>query len=464
VSRVLPHNLDAEAGVLGGILLRNQVLTEVPELEPGEFYDHKHKVVFQAIRDLEAAARPIDVVTVEHEIARAGKLEAVGGVAYLGELTLRVPIVENVVAYAAIVSELAQARAVALAASEILERCYQPELDVREYLDDAEARILKAAARRGRADDAVPVGALVRRRLHELDEIAGARARGETALTGVHTGIRALDEAIGGWQRGVVNLLAGRPAMGKSAVALAAAEAVAEAGDGVHVFSLEDSWRAYADRNLARRSGVPAERIRSAELQRQDLAPLMSAIAALRRHERWIFDDRGGLSAADIIRAVRRHRERLRTRLVIVDYVQLVRRNPRLDENAALDEIMTAFAAAAKDDDGAIAWLVLSQLNRKVEERADKRPLLSDLRGSGALEERAKVAVGLYRGAYYHAEPQKEIDYDCTCVGKTPASACQHRPTDEDFERQLQLLLLKNNNGRCGRVFATWCGPTMEAR
>jgi replicative DNA helicase len=149
---------------------------------------------------------------------------------------------------------------------------------------------------------------------------------------------------------------------------------------------------------------------------------------------------------------------------VIVDYVQLVRRNPRLDENAALDEIMTAFAAAAKEDDGAIAWLVLSQLNRKVEERADKRPLLSDLRGSGALEERAKVAVGLYRGAYYHAEPQKEIDYDCTCVGRTPASACQHRPTDEEFERQLQLLLLKNNNGRCGRVFATWCGPTMEAR
>jgi replicative DNA helicase len=211
-------------------------------------------------------------------------------------------------------------------------------------------------------------------------------------------------------------------------VALAAAEAVAEAGDGVHVFSLEDSWRAYADRNLARRSGVPAERIRSAQLQRQDLGPLTAAIAALRRHDRWIFDDRGGLSAAEIIRSVRRHRERLRTRLVIVDYVQLVRRNPRLDENAALDEIMTAFAAAAKDDDGAIAWLVLSQLNRKVEERADKRPLLSDLRGSGALEERAKVAVGLYRGAYYHAEPQKEIDYDCTCVGKTPPGGCTHPP------------------------------------
>lgn len=464
MARVLPHNIEAEASILGGVLLRNQVLADVPELEPADFYDHRHRVVFQAMRDLEVAARPIDVVTVEHEIGKTGKLEAVGGVAFLGDLTLRVPIAENVVAYAAIVSELAQARAVAVAASEIVERCYEPDLDVREYLDDAEAKILKVSARRGRADDAAPIGALVRRRMRELDEIAGARARGETALTGVPTGIRSLDEAIGGWQRGVVNLVAGRPAMGKSAVALAAAEAVAEAGDGVHVFSLEDSWRAYADRNLARRSGVPAERIRQANLQRQDLAPLTAAIGALKRHDRWIFDDRGGLSAADILRAVRRHRERLRTRLVIVDYVQLVRRNPRLDENAALDEIVTAFAAAAKDCDGAIAWLVLSQLNRKVEERADKRPLLSDLRGSGALEERAKVAVALYRGAYYHAEPQKEIDYDCSCAGKAPTSACPHRPSAEDFERQLQILLLKNNNGQTGRAFATWRGPTMEAR
>jgi replicative DNA helicase len=324
--------------------------------------------------------------------------------------------------------------------------------------------VLKLAARRGRADDAASIGTLVRRRLRELDELAAARARGETALTGVPTGIAALDRKLGGWQFGVVNLLAGRPAMGKSAVALAGAEAAAGAGYGVHVFSLEDSWRAYADRNLARRSGVPAERIRSVELQRQDFAPLVTATAALKRIDRWVLDDRGGLSAHEIIRAVRRKREELQTRLVIVDYVQLVRRAPRLDENAALDEIMTAFAAAAKDDGGRVAWLVLSQLNRKVEERTDKRPHLSDLRGSGALEERSKVAVGLYRGAYYHSEPQKEIDYECSCMGKAPASACPHRPSEEDFERQMQVLLLKNNNGETGRVFATWSGPTMEIR
>jgi replicative DNA helicase len=462
--RVLPHHLEAEASVLGGLLLRNEVLSQLDALEVEDFYDNRHKVVFQAIRSLEAAALPIDVVTLEREIAKADKLDAIGGVAFLGELTLRVPIADNVVAYAQIVAELAQARAMAVTASEIAERCYEPELDVREYLDSAEAQVLKLAARRGRADDAASIGTLVRRRLRELDELAAARARGETALTGVPTGIAALDRKLGGWQFGVVNLLAGRPAMGKSAVALAGAEAAAGAGYGVHVFSLEDSWRAYADRNLARRSGVPAERIRSVELQRQDFAPLVTATAALKRIDRWVLDDRGGLSAHEIIRAVRRKREELQTRLVIVDYVQLVRRAPRLDENAALDEIMTAFAAAAKDDGGRVAWLVLSQLNRKVEERTDKRPHLSDLRGSGALEERSKVAVGLYRGAYYHSEPQKEIDYECSCMGKAPASACPHRPSEEDFERQMQVLLLKNNNGETGRVFATWSGPTMEIR
>jgi replicative DNA helicase len=451
--------------MLGGILLRNDVLSQLDVLEVEDFYDYRHKVVFQAMRNLEATARPIDVVTLENEITKAGKLDAIGGPAFLGELTLRVPTVDNVVAYAEIVVEKHQARKLMMTASEIVERGYEPDLDIAEYLDAAEAQILAATARRSKADDAASVGTLVRRRLRELDEIAAARARGEQALTGVPTGIPALDSVVGGWQYGVVNLLCARPAMGKSATALASAEATAETGSGVHVFSLEDSWRAYADRNLARRSGVPAERIRTAELQRQDLGPLVNAVAQLKRHDRWILDERGGLSAQEIIRSVRRHCKRLQTRLVIVDYVQLVRRAPRLDENAAIDEIMTAFAAAAKDAaDGPVAWLVLSQLNRKVEDRTDKRPQMADLRGSGALEERAKVIVGQYRGAYYGSEPKRDIDYECSCAPKTPNAACPHRPGEHDFERQLQYLLLKNNQGRTGRVFATWSGPTMEIR
>src|SRR5262249_23172215 len=158
-------HLEAEASVLGGIILRNDVLSQLDAVEVEDFYDNRHKAVFQAIRSLEATALPIDVVTLEREIAKAGKLDAIGGIAFLGELTLRVPIADNVVAYAQIVSELAQARAMAVASSEIVERCYEPELDVREYLDSAEAQVLKLAARRGRADEAASIGTLVRRRL-----------------------------------------------------------------------------------------------------------------------------------------------------------------------------------------------------------------------------------------------------------------------------------------------------------
>ena len=141
--RVLPHNLDAEASILCGILLRNDVLTQLDTLEVEDFYDHKHKVVFQAIRNLEASARPIDIVTLENEIAKAGKLEAIGGVAFLGELTLRVPTADNVLAYTEIVTDKHQARKLMLAAGEISEKGYEDGLEVRDYLDDAEAKIFE---------------------------------------------------------------------------------------------------------------------------------------------------------------------------------------------------------------------------------------------------------------------------------------------------------------------------------
>src|ERR1700753_1434985 len=190
--RVLPHNIEAEASILGGILLRNEVLSHLDTIEVEDFYDNRHRVVFQAIRNLEAAARPIDVVTLENEIAKAGKLEAIGGVAFLGELTLRVPIVENVVAYAEIVVEKYLARRLMLVASEIVERGYSDDREIGEYLDSSEARLLAATARRDKADDAANMGALVRRRMTELDAIAGARSRGEQALTGAPTGIETL--------------------------------------------------------------------------------------------------------------------------------------------------------------------------------------------------------------------------------------------------------------------------------
>ncbi|MBC7974909.1 MAG: replicative DNA helicase, partial [Myxococcales bacterium] len=193
--RVLPHNVEAEASILGGIILRNEVLTHLDTIEVEDFYDNRHKVVFQAVRNLEAAAKPIDVVTLEVEIEKAGKLDAIGGVAFLGELTLRVPTVDNVVTYAEIVTDKHQARTLMLAASEISERGYEDGLEVRDYLDDAEAKIFEVTQRRDKSGPE-PLKSLVKKVFSSLDE----RFKSAGGITGVPTGFADLDSRTAGLQ------------------------------------------------------------------------------------------------------------------------------------------------------------------------------------------------------------------------------------------------------------------------
>src|SRR5215468_4044821 len=178
--RVLPHNVEAEASILGGIILRNDVLSQLDTIEVEDFYDNRHKVVFQAIRNLEATARPIDVVTLENEIEKLGKLEAIGGIAFLGELALRVPTADNVVAYAEIVADKHQARKLMLASGEILEKGYDDGLEVRDYLDDAEAKIFEVTQRKAKSGPE-PVKSLVKKVFSSLDE----RFKADGGITGV---------------------------------------------------------------------------------------------------------------------------------------------------------------------------------------------------------------------------------------------------------------------------------------
>jgi replicative DNA helicase len=456
--RRLPHNVDAEASILGGIILRNEVLSDLDTIEVADFYDHRHKVVFQAIRNLEAALIPIDVVTIENEIARAGKLEAIGGPAFMGELALRVPTVENVVAYADIVKDKSTKRKLALLGADITERALADDTDADEVL----GQVQESAARLDRADPdgaTSTIATLLDRRIKQLVEIAEQRAAGHVALTGIPTGIADLDAQLGGWQRGIVNMLAARPSMGKTATTITSAAAASRAGFPVHVFGLEDSWQAVADRWLSRESQIPAVQLRQGLVDRAQVAALFDAGNRLRSRVNVLMDGRAALSATEIVRTVRRFLPKHQTQLVIVDYVQLVRRRAGLSENEALDEIATMFSDAAKADD--VAYLVTSQLNRECEKRDDKRPQLSDLRGSGALEERAKVAVGQYRGVYYYDRPRRGIDYDCECPSSV-TGGCVHAPSTDRFASTVQLIVLKNSNGPTGPVFARWNGPTME--
>jgi replicative DNA helicase len=411
--RVLPHNLDAEASILGGILLRNEVLTHLETLEVDDFYDMRHKIVFAAIRALEAAAKPIDVVTLENEIEKQGKLDAIGGVAFLGELALRVPTADNVLAYAEIVSDKHQARKLMLASSEIAERGYEDGLEVRDYLDDAEAKIFEVTQRRDKTGPE-PLKGLVKKVFSSLDE----RFKAEGGITGVPTGFLDLDSRTAGLQPTELIILAARPAMGKTSFAMSlaqnAATQPADKGGGwpCLVFSLEMSSTQLAERMLCSEARVDSSALRRGQLQRQDMTNLTYAAATLARAP-ILIDDSPALSLREVRARARRFRSNKelfagkKFGLILIDYLQLMRGSPqaaKASREQEISEISRGLKSLAKELDCPV--LALSQLNRSLEQRTDKRPQLSDLRESGAIEQDADVILFIYRDVVYNKEAE----------------------------------------------------------
>jgi replicative DNA helicase len=406
--RTLPHNLDAEASILGGVILRNDVLTQLDTLEVDDFYDHRHKVVFQAIRNLEATARPIDVVTLENEIEKAGKLDAIGGIAFLGELALRVPTADNVIAYAEIVGEKHQARKLMLAAGDILEKGYEDGIEVRDYLDEAEAKIFDVTQSRDKSGPELLKG-LVKKVFSSLDE----RFKSPDGITGVPTGFTDLDTRTAGLQPTELVILAARPAMGKTSFAMSLAQNAATAGGWpVLVFSLEMSSTQLAERMLCSEARVDSSALRRGQLQRQDMTNLTYAAAALSKAP-ILIDDTPALSLREVRARARRFRSSKelfgdkKTGLIVIDYLQLMRGSPqaaKASREQEISEISRGLKSLAKELDCPV--LALSQLNRSLEQRTDKRPQLSDLRESGAIEQDADVILFIYRDVIYNKETE----------------------------------------------------------
>jgi len=447
-----PHALaatrDLEASILGAIIVSPDILNELPRLEVDDFIDGKHGATFRAMRNLEAAGTPIDVVTVEAEVAKWAGHHDMITMAFLGTLALDVPSLDNVLEYARQVRQASLARRVSLGLSDVVERGMRTGMDGGEMLSSAFAVLSKIDE--DQPDTASPISALAARRFKQLEEIAQERARGGTVLTGFPTGVQNLDEKIGGIQPGIVTIVAARPGMGKSSLGLSIADACSASGFGVHVFSLEDTEESYSDRVISRTSSVAAETMRNTNLSVGQCGDISKAMHKL-RGRRWLVDGRSGITADEIVRSVRRHRRPNATNVVIVDYVQLVKRPARMSGHEALSEIVTTLADAAKQD--RLAFVVMSQLNREIEKRQDKRPQLADLRESGSLEERSKCVIGLYRGVYY-GEPTKGVDYHPDWKGHA------YKPEGDEWESTAQLCVLKNSNGRTGSVWATWNGPT----
>jgi replicative DNA helicase len=398
--RVLPHNLDAEASILGGIILRNEVLLQLETLETEDFYN------------LEATAKPIDVVTLENEIAKRGKLEAIGGIGFLGELALRVPTADNVLAYTEIVKDHSQARKLILASSEISEKGYEENLEIRDYLDDAEAKIFEVTQRKDKSGPE-PIKSLVKKVFSSLDE----RFNSAGGITGFPTGFTDLDNKTAGLQPTELIVLAARPAMGKTSFALTIAQNAATAdGWPCLVFSLEMSSTQLAERLLCSEARVDSSALRRGMLQRQDMTNLTYAAATLSKAP-ILIDDTPALS----IREVRARSRRWRSDpnlfpkdktgkkfgLILVDYLQLMRGSPqaaKASREQEISEISRGLKSLAKELECPV--LALSQLNRSLENRTDKRPQLSDLRESGAIEQDSDVIMFIYRDVVYNKETE----------------------------------------------------------
>jgi replicative DNA helicase len=384
--RVTPHNLDAEASVLGGIFLRNEVLSQLDTLEVEDFYSPKHQAVFQAMRNLESTAKPIDPVTVNAELDRMGKAEAVGGLGFLSELTLRVPSAENVVSYAEIVQDKRSAAKVIRAASEILEKGFEDENDVREYLDMAEAKIFEVTQRREKSGPE-PIKSLIKKVFGSLDE----RFASADGVTGVPTGFTDLDSKTAGLQPTELIILAARPAMGKTSFAMSLAQNAAISGGWpVIVFSLEMSSTQLAERLLCSEARVDSSALRRGQLQRQDMTNLTYAANTLSKAP-ILIDDTPALSLRELRARARRFRSskelfdgplgKKKTGLIVIDYLQLMRGSPqaaKASREQEISEISRGLKSLAKELGCPV--LALSQLNRSLESRTDKRPQLSDLR------------------------------------------------------------------------------------
>jgi replicative DNA helicase len=446
-----------EMSVIGAAILDANTLALLPSLEIEDFQNLRPRATWQAIRNLEEAHAPIDITTIGDELGKLGKLDQVG-FGWLGECALTVPTAANAIEYAKRLKDNALRWRLMASLSEIVEGGRAGQLTGSEMLGLTLATTSRLDAEQ--PEDASTIGDVVKRRVKQIEQVAADMAAGRTTMTGFKTGVEKLDETIGGWQPGIVSIIAARPAMGKSSLGLATADECTKAGVGVHLFSLEDTEQAYADRALARTSGVDAERIRNANLQAGHMGDMSNALRSLSRRQGWLFDGRSGITAAEIVRSVRRRKRDNKTRVVIVDYIQLVSKpHPRMSTHEALGEIITTLADAAKQD--GMAYVVMSQLNRDIEKRDDRRPLLADLRESGSLEERAKCVIGVYRGAAYKLPPKRGVDYDCNCQ-PTPKDdkVCMHTLSPAAFETQLQLIVLKNSNGRTGKITAKWTGPT----
>ncbi|PKO91729.1 MAG: replicative DNA helicase [Betaproteobacteria bacterium HGW-Betaproteobacteria-1] len=430
-----PHSVEAEQSVLGGLLLENEALDKVADiLSSGDFYRHDHRLIFEHIAKLIEHNKPADIVTVAESLDNAAELSAVGGLAYLGALAQNTPSAANIRRYAEIVRERAVMRKLVEVGSGIAESAYNPQgRDAQQLLDEAESRIFQIAEGGKRSGEGfLDIKVLLPQVADRIDQLF--QRDNQSEVTGIPTGYTDLDSMTSGLQPGDLIIVAGRPSMGKTAFSINIAENVAlDTGLPVAVFSMEMGATQLATRMIGSVGRLDQHRMRTGRLEDEDWVRLTTALGRL--NEAPIFIDEGaGLNSFDVrARARRLHRQTGKLGLIVIDYLQLMSGSTgRQSENRAteISEISRSLKSLAKELD--VPVIALSQLNRSLEQRPDKRPVMSDLRESGAIEQDADLILFIYRDQVYNP--------------------------DSPDKGTAEIIVAKQRNGPIGRVRLTFIG------
>jgi replicative DNA helicase len=405
--RIPPHSIEAESSVLGGLLLDNGAWDRVGDLLiDSDFYRYEHRLIYAVVGKLVGETKPADVITVHEELQRQGKAEEAGGLAYLNSLAQYVPSASNIRRYAEIVRERSVLRKLVTASDEIATSAFNPQgKAVNKILDEAEAKIFRIGEEGSRMKQGFqPMDRLVVQLLDRVQEMAD----NPNDVTGVPTGFYDLDRMTAGLQAGDLVVLAARPSMGKTAFAINIAEHVAlNEGLPVAVFSMEMGASQLAVRVVGSIGRIDQTHLRTGKLSDEEWPRLTETIERLRNISLHI-DETPGLTPSELRANARRlARQCGKLGLIVVDYLQLMSGTNSGDENRAteLGEISRGLKALAKELQCPV--IALSQLNRSVETRTDKRPLMSDLRESGAIEQDADIIMFIYRDDYYNKDSRE---------------------------------------------------------
>ncbi|AVK86850.1 replicative DNA helicase [Lysinibacillus sp. B2A1] len=404
MDRVPPHNREAEQSVIGAIFLDPQALITASEiLLADDFYHNAHKKIFETMLRLSDQGKAIDVVTVTEELSAKKEIEDVGGLSYLLELANAVPTAANVAHYAKIVEEKALLRRLIRVATKIVEDGYTREDEVEALLGEAEKKMMEVANRKNAGDFKHVKDVLV----ETFDNIEQLQSR-KGDVTGIPTGFRDLDNITAGFQRNDLIIVAARPSVGKTAFALNVAQSVAvQARENVAIFSLEMGAEQLVMRMLCAEGNIDAQVLRTGALNTEDWGKLTMAMGSLSNSGIFI-DDTPGVRINEIRAKCRRLAQEHGLGMILIDYLQLIQGSGKPGENRQqeVSEISRSLKGLARELK--VPVIALSQLSRGVEQRQDKRPMMSDLRESGSIEQDADIVAFLYRDDYYDKESESK--------------------------------------------------------